>query len=128
MAFIPPPELRGNSAVHWKAKLRAIKWLRDSGVAAATELRSQGVPMPLKTLKLTFEFIKPGRGDIDNFAIGLKHFVDGMIRHGLALDDDPDHVLYGEHTMRRPRPGEKMPFSVGKRTTGKTIVTIEHLV
>ncbi len=64
--------------------------------------------------KITFTWHKAGVGDIDNFAIGMKAFVDGLRRGGMFPDDDYTHVTYGEHSFVRC-----------KRVDTKTVILIE---
>tara|TARA_Y100000310_G_scaffold258685_1_gene267164 strand:+ start:965 stop:1234 length:270 start_codon:yes stop_codon:yes gene_type:complete len=56
---------------------------------------------------IQFHFRNWRKIDIDNLAIGMKSWVDGLVDAGLLVDDDPDHLTYGEHTFTRCKKGEE---------------------
>ena len=116
MPSIPPPELRGNSRAHWAKKRRAARVMGDE----ATALLSGATWRP-ERIKITFEFHHWRLVDLDNLCIGLKSWVDaavvmlGMVdKKGDPLDD-PEHVVYGQHSFVRCGRGES-----------KTTITIEE--
>ena len=105
--WIPPAEVRGNSRAHWAKRYRVTDSMRMSG-----EVRTRAIrPMDASRLRVTFNFKHWRKIDLDNLAIGMKAFIDGMFR-----DDDPDHVVYGAHTFTKCPKGES-----------RTVVTIEEL-
>ena len=111
LEYIPPAEVRGNSRAHWAMKAQKAKELSLSGW-----VRRFNEPGLDGQVRITFAFYHWRKIDLDNLAIGMKSFVDGLIRGGLMLDDDPDHVVYGAHTFTKCPKGES-----------RTIVTIEEL-
>lgn len=118
--YIPPAEVRGNSRAHWAKKHTITTNLRISGSDHAL-IERELITRPFKKARITFEFHHWRAIDLDNLAIGMKPFVDGLgKRHrektSLLIDDDPDHVVYGAHTFTKCKKGES-----------KTIVTIEEL-
>ena len=67
-------------------------------------MEDSGISVPLPMIQLGFLFIKTDKGDEDNFAVGMKHWVDGLVVGGLIIDDSPQYVHYGENGLRRPEP------------------------
>ncbi len=120
LGYIPPAEVRGNSRAHWTMKRVIATNLRISGSDHALVER-QSITRPFQKARITFAFHHWRKIDLDNLAIGMKPFVDGLgKRHreqtSLLVDDDPDHVIYGSHSFTKCKKGES-----------KTIVTIEEL-
>lgn len=113
---IPDAALRGNSKVHPRYRGKAKNKWRTSGFEHVI------ADMPDRTgierLRLTFTFHHWMPTDLDNLAIGMKPFVDGMVYGiGTALfDDDPAHVIYGEHQ-----------FVKCKKGNSKTEVLVEEI-
>ena len=135
--LVPPAELRGNSQVGYIIKYKYGQELKEVGRATLFQLRDEGMPLPVEKAKITYHFIKPKHGDIDNFAYGMKYFLDGLVmgnridrndkepgRVYLTLDDDPEHIVFGEHSIRRPKPEDEVD---NFRVLGKTIIYIEPL-
>ena len=109
---IPGAAIRGNSRAHRWAKARETKLWRNSGhdhwLAEARDIK-------LEKAKITFTFHHDRKIDVDNLAIGMKPFVDGLVDMGMFPDDDPDHVSYGSHWFLKCKRGES-----------RTIVLIEE--
>ncbi len=108
LGYIPPAEVRGNSRAHWRKKHHTAQLLKQSGVEHAW---GDSFVLDDKKVKVTFQFSHNRKIDLDNLAIGMKPFIDGLLP-----DDDPDHVVYGEHSFTKVPKGES-----------RTIVTIEEL-
>ena len=100
---IPPSELRGNSRSHWAKKARSTKEWKEIGFGDGRQLLGTRNFKPIERARLTYEFIKKGRIDIDNFSIALKPFVDGLVTSGLFPDDDSKHITYGEHVVTQAK-------------------------
>ena len=96
---IPPASLRGNARGKWTSRVNDIReWKHKGwsyGIRVGRMLKDEHVPLP--AVKITYGFAKKGGGDIDNFVLGGKSFLDGIVESGL-LDDDSYHtVLHGSH-------------------------------
>ena len=97
LPWVPPESLRGNSRAHHMAKYHAAFRMRDDALALTKEVGHPKVG-PFQKAKITFTFHHDRKIDADNLAIGMKSFVDGyLVDSGAVPDDDPDHVVYGEH-------------------------------
>lgn len=118
--WIPPAELRGNSNAHYMVKARKVSQLRTAGflygIQKCEELSflDYGRLYSRGTVKLTFAFYNNRAIDLDNLAIGMKAFVDGLVDSNLLLEDTPDKVIYGEHTFHKCAKGDE-----------QTVITIE---
>lgn len=110
--YIPPAELRGNSRAHWAKKRKLSIEMHNSAVVAF--LGKWWYP---KRIKLTFEFHHWRKVDLDNLAIGMKAWVDGLVWILELPSDDPDHVTYGEHRFVKCKRGES-----------KTIIAIQDIL
>ncbi len=106
MQGMPPPELRGNARGHWGKRHRASRQLKEKGwvFAKTVNIKYPDLRLPLSDAEITYTFVKQGRGDVDNFAIGMKPFLDGLITGGLLIDDDYLHLSHGKHQMRYGKP------------------------
>jgi len=119
LGYIPPTEVRGNYSGHWRGSHNKRVEMRVSGSdhgLIQREACSRSVAQAFKKVRITFEFHHNRKIDLDNLAIGMKPFVDGLILSRLIEDDDPDHVIYGEHS-----------FTKCKRGESRTIVLIQEL-
>ena len=115
MDWIPPKEVRGNYFGHWRPKADAARKVRQSAIEHLLAELPEFTHYTRKGL-ITFQFHHWRKIDIDNLAIGMKPFVDGLVDSEMFIDDDPDHVVYGEHR-----------FALCKKGESKTVVTIEEL-
>ena len=113
LGWIPPKELRGNSRAHWRAKLTPKNELNLSGHDHGYIAKGNGI---FPRARITFAFHHWRKIDLDNLTIGMKPWVDGLVDSEMFIDDDPDHVVYGEHQFVKVPKGES-----------RTIVTIEEL-
>ena len=94
--WIPPKEVRGNYKGHWALKRKKNLLLKASGQDQALISGER-----FERMRLTFTWFKAGVGDIDNFSIGMKGFVDGLILGNMCEDDDSEHVSFGTHRFVR---------------------------
>ena len=94
--WIPPKEVRGNSRAHWRLKHKKNLLLKRSGQDQAFLAGKT-----FQKARITFTWFKAGIGDGDNFAIGMKGFVDGLVIGGMFSDDSPEHIVQGEHGFVR---------------------------
>ena len=124
LGYIPPAEVRGNSRAHWRVKYKVSKDMKAAGLwngmLAKDGMRFQPLiqlrlAQEKGTLRISFAFFHTRKIDLDNLAIGMKPFVDGLVESELLVDDDPDHVVYGEHS-----------FTLCKKGESRTVVTIEE--
>ena len=91
--------LSANDKMHWAARARLTKQLRQWGYLLGRE--GQGVArLHLTRARVEFEFTYPDRRrrDRSNLAPTVKALMDGMIDAGL-LPDDSDRFLDGPHTV-----------------------------
>lgn len=91
--------LSANDKMHWAARARLTKQLRQWGYLLGRE--GQGVArLHLTRARVEFEFAYPDRRrrDRHNLAPTVKAFMDGLIDAGL-LPDDSDRFLDGPHTV-----------------------------
>ena len=119
---IPPASLRGNSRAHYMVKYRDERKWQQSGYEHAVFDIGRDNLLGLTKVRLTFTFYHWRNIDLDNLAIGLKPFVDGFTfavkaeQGHIGFDDDPSHVVYGEHQFVKVKKGQS-----------KTEVLIEEL-
>ena len=111
LEYIPPAEVRGNSRAHWRKKHKASFSMRESGITSLL-----GRMWSSQRIKFTFAFYHDRKIDLDNLAIGMKAWVDGAAWVLKLPNDDPDHVVYGEHSFTKVPKGKS-----------RTIVTIEEI-
>lgn len=113
---IPGDTIRGNSRAHWRAKgLETKKWVASGYEHVISEMTGRQY---VEKVRITFTWHHWRKIDLDNLAIGMKPWVDGLVA-GIGddgFDDDPDHVLYGQHS-----------FVTAKRGDSKTEVLIEEI-
>ena len=91
--------LSANDKMHWAARARLTKQLRQWGYLLGRE--GQGVArLHLTRARVEFEFAYPDRRrrDRHNLAPTVKALMDGLIDAGL-LPDDSDRFLDGPHTV-----------------------------
>ena len=84
---IPPACIRGNWRGHWATKRAAAAVWRAKGKAYGEEVLS-GRRGLTGELQLTVTYWSPRKIDGDNFLIGMKPFVDGLVDAGVMGDDD----------------------------------------
>ncbi len=100
---LPDASLRGNSRAHHMAKYRVGKKMRfDAG------LMGRDAGHSYTKARITYHFYHSRKIDLNNLAIGMKLFEDGLVDANVIPDDDPDHLVQGEHTftkIRRLLPG-----------------------
>lgn len=114
---LPPSELRGNSRAHYMVKYRASNQAKNDGYALGCYYAITRTDLnQFSKARITFAFHHNRKIDLDNLAIGMKPFIDGLVISHLIEDDGPDQVVYGEHSFEKCPKGES-----------KTIVTIEQL-
>ena len=94
--WVPPKEVRGNYKGHWALKRKKNLLLKASGQDQALISGET-----FQKARITFTWFKAGTGDGDNFAIGMKGFVDGLVIGGMFSDDSPEHIVQGEHHFVR---------------------------
>ena len=107
---LPPPALRGNSRVHWSEKHRVNKaymelaWvtLREEIVRLSTVL----VPFSWPVVAIIYTGYYSSKPlDHDGLIIGMKPFMDALVKLGVITDDSPQIVrqltaLYGGQDER----------------------------
>ena len=114
LGFIPPAALSPNARVHWAARHRATRQMRESGYEhALVELRDW---LMVPCIELTYEFRHYRRLDEDSLAVRMKPFVDGLVDAEVVEDDNPSHVHYGSHRWVKAPKGES-----------QVVVTIERI-
>ena len=115
---IPPAELRGNSRAHWRTVRRINRERRDLAKWLALE-QLQG-KIPFEKCTMIIEFYHNRKIDYDNFHIGFKSSLDGIVDSCLVPDDNPE-VLDVELKFHKCKKGES-----------KTVVTFipmrEHYI
>ena len=102
---LPPPALRGNSRAHRLTKHSISRQYGNHALEMKALLVSNSVALPIDPAKLTFHFANTRDTDLDNLAIGMKPFTDGLVAQGILVDDSPDHVTYGEPTFSKLKHG-----------------------
>ncbi len=101
---LPDERLRGNSRAHSMAKHRLTKKMRyDAGILGL----AAGNRCLWQSVKITYHFANLRKIDLDNLAIGMKPFVDGLRDAQVMPDDTPDHVVFGQHTFIKCRKGDE---------------------
>ena len=103
---LPPPALRGNSRAHRLTKHSISRQYGNHALEMKGLLNANDVPLPIDPAKLTFHFANTSNTDLDNLAIGMKPFTDGLVAQGILVDDSPDHVTYGESTFAKLKHGD----------------------
>jgi hypothetical protein len=103
LGAIPPASLCGNSRAHYMKKYKEARDWRDSGYwhGIVDLIEWRHVPK----IRLTFLFRNKRKIDLDNLAIGMKPWVDGLVDAEVIEDDTPEHVSYGSHTFEKGEPG-----------------------
>ena len=94
--WIPPKEVRGNSRAHWRGKYEKNLLRKASG-----EEQAFLTGKTFQKARITYTWFKAGVGDVNNFAIGMKGFEDGLVLGGMFKDDDAKYVVQGEHRFVR---------------------------
>jgi Holliday junction resolvase RusA-like endonuclease len=104
LEFLADAALRGNSRAHYMVKHSAAKKLKESGywhgLIECVDLHL--VPK----ISIRFTFYHWRKIDIDNLAIGMKAWCDGLVQAEVVEDDDPDHVVYEAPEFVRCQKGE----------------------
>jgi hypothetical protein len=95
---LPDAVLRGNSRAHWAKRAKAAKKMRDDAYWMGMQ---EGLEHTFAKARITYHFYHWRKIDLDNLAIGLKPFVDGLVDAMVIPDDTPEHVAFGEHTFTR---------------------------
>lgn len=133
LPYIPPAELRGNKrGSHWnerKAKLAVQHSMMEHWHLATNDWEGT---IHWEKAKITYEWHHWRKVDRDNLLYGMKHIQDvlqpsikassfegGYVNIpaiGLIPNDDPDHLVHGEHRFAKCKKGES-----------KTIITLERL-
>ena len=99
---LPDASLRGNSRAHHMVKYKATKKMRDDAMFLGLH---EGLEHTYAKARVTYQFYHTRKIDLDNLAIGLKPFVDGLVDSKVIPDDTPEHVVFGQHTFTRVTPG-----------------------
>lgn len=93
---IPDATLRGNAMGHnhWKRQ-RAKEELRNDGeIEGIVRKYMLGLTEPIAGPVQILVFVRNKRKlDMDSLLVGYKPFIDGLIRAGLLIDDNPDVVV-----------------------------------
>jgi Holliday junction resolvase RusA-like endonuclease len=90
--FMPPPELRGNSRSHWRAKNAKKKEFQE---LTFWYMHQQNEPLaePMDKVTIKYTAYYCGRPiDIDNLITGMKYAQDCLTIQGIIPDDSPDHI------------------------------------
>ena len=95
---LPDASLRGNSRAHWAEKASAAKKMRNDATWMGL---CEGIDCTFAKARITYRFFHWRKIDLDNLAIGLKPFVDGLVDSKVIPDDTPEHVVFGEHTFTK---------------------------
>lgn len=101
LPWIPSAEVRGNSRAYWRKKHTKSQELKASGKDHMNLDELRGVH--LSRVRITFHFTHNRSIDLDNLAIGMKYWVDGLIYAGLVEDDSPEYLTYGSHTFTKAK-------------------------
>lgn len=98
---LPDASLRGNSRAHFMVKAKAAKKMRDDAMWLGL---CEGIAYTFAKARITYRFYHWRRIDLDNLAIGMKNFQDGLVDSKVIPDDTPEHVVQGEHSfIRQPK-------------------------
>ena len=88
---LPPACLSPNARVHWAAKAKAAKTMRELACLNAKAWCNENentYPWREATMQLTFYFKTAARRDPDNCLSSCKSVIDGIVDAGVLLDDD----------------------------------------
>ena len=97
---LPDAALRGNSRAHHMVKYKATRKMRDDATMMGLhEGLHEGLEHTYAKARITYRFYHWRKIDLDNLAIGMKPFVDGLVDSKVIPDDTPEHVAFGEHTF-----------------------------
>ena len=101
---IPDAAIRGNSRLdpRYRGKVKT-KWHLSGIDHALVDMRDRYDP-PFEKLRITFTWHHWKKIDLDNLAIGMKPWIDGLVEGiNRGFDDDPGHVEYGIHQFVKQR-------------------------
>ena len=100
---IPPASLRGNSRSHWAIKGRHAREWRESGWAHG--LADSPVDWNPGRISIQIAFFHWRPVDLDNLAIGMKPWIDGLVDAYVIEDDSPEHLAIEAPTFSKCRKG-----------------------
>ena len=94
---MPPPELSPNGRPHWYVKAEATREYGAAVFYAAVDARNRAgaknwTNLPHVHVALTFVFPVRRRRDEDNLRARWKAGYDAIVRAGIAVDDDMEHM------------------------------------
>lgn len=100
VVFFPPHKLMSmNDRDHWRtAAVKAKAWRYAANIAARAEITA---PRPLPACWINVQLPVTGnrRRDPANYALTVKHIVDGLVDAGCWPDDTPEWVTTTEPTL-----------------------------
>ncbi len=120
---IPPSSSSPNARGHWGGRYRDAKIFEAAVILLCVNARNKamiaGMSFPFIRVRvnLTIVFAQRRRRDKDNFWARFKSGMDGIVKSGLIMDDDAEHLEPGEIT-----------FLVDPERPPLTIIDIEEVV
>jgi len=102
---LPPPECSPNWRGFWAGRYRPSRIYQVAVFCCCVDIRNRLQRLPWQRgfppfqkaqLDLTFIFSTARRRDIDNLLGRFKPGLDGIIQAGLVIDDDMNHVTFGQ--------------------------------
>ena len=91
---LPPKELSPNFGKSWNRHMiaRITQEAQDQAIVAVREQITRGKPLEHATVTVTFVVPTRGRYDKDNFIAAAKPYMDGLVKAGVIVDDDANHI------------------------------------
>lgn len=95
-----PPGVNALDRMVWQERARVREQWKMAAWALSRAAWDGRVLDPV-ILRVTWEFAKRRRRDLDNLISGLKPVIDGIKEAGVIIDDDLDHIVGIEARWRR---------------------------
>ena len=116
---LPPQECSPNSRVHWAVRKIASDCYEAEVDVFAIQARNKdprSYPLDKAIVTLTLVVADKRRRDLDNFWTRFKPGMDALVRAGVLVDDDIEHLQHGEITVE-----------VNAEIAPMTIIMVERL-
>lgn len=96
--FVPGIPPNGNALHrmgHWEVRKSRAAWaeVTDAGMVDAEILPWRGEPIQRATLDLLWRFNTRRARDLDNLIAGIKPIIDALVRSGILVSDDSEHLI-----------------------------------
>lgn len=112
------PSANTTTREHWRARARRV----DEIATVLGMLRladGRGIPpLPRARLRLALHFRDRRRRDPQNYLGGAKQLVDALVRIGVLVDDDAEHLACDEPVLRVDRAAPRAEAEVLPWTDG----------